>query len=83
MMIKRALLETLQTKVDFKKAIVLLGPRQVGKATLITEIAASLEKEYLYVNGDDPAVRLAWDNPSQAFINNYIGNYKVLVFDEA
>ncbi|MEJ2902015.1 ATP-binding protein [Pedobacter panaciterrae] len=82
-MIKRALQKTLESKVDFKKAIVILGPRQVGKTTLITKIAASLNENYLYINGDDPATRTAWNNPTQAFINNYIGSYKVVVFDEA
>jgi len=82
-MIKRALEKVLKNKVDYKKAIVLLGPRQVGKTTLITEIASTLAEDYLYINGDDPSVRLAWNNPSQAFINNYIGAYKVIVIDEA
>jgi uncharacterized protein len=82
-MIKRTLETVLKNKVDYKKAIVLLGPRQVGKTTLITGIASTLNREYLYINGDDPAIRLAWNNPSQAFINNYIGNYKVIVIDEA
>ncbi len=82
-MIKRALQGALEAKVDYKKAIVVLGPRQVGKTTLISRIAASLNGDYLYINGDDPAVRLAWTNPTLAFINNYIGNYKVVVFDEA
>jgi len=62
---------------------VLLGPLQVGKTTLITELATTLAPEYLYINGDDPSIRLAWNNLSQAFINNYIGNYKVIVIDEA
>jgi predicted AAA+ superfamily ATPase len=82
-MIKRQLKDALKKRIDYKKAIVVLGPRQVGKTTLITEIASELSKEYLYINGDDPAVRLAWNNPSQAFINKYIGNYKVIVIDEA
>jgi predicted AAA+ superfamily ATPase len=29
------------------------------------------------------AIRLLWNNPSQAFINKYIGSYKVVVIDEA
>ena len=73
----------LQSKIDYKKAIIILGPRQVGKTTLINQIAASISKDYLYINGDDPAVRLQWNNPSQAFINRYIGGYKVVVIDEA
>lgn len=81
-MIKRLLKDTLAKRVDYKKAIILLGPRQVGKTTLITEIAASLG-EYLLINGDDPETRLLWSNPTQAFIERYIGNNKVIVIDEA
>ncbi len=82
-MIKRNLQEILEKRIDFKKAIVVLGPRQVGKITLINKIAEGLEQDYLYINGDDPAVRISWTNPTQTFINNFIGNYKVVVFDEA
>jgi predicted AAA+ superfamily ATPase len=82
-MIKRALQDLLKSRIDYKKAIIVLGPRQVGKTTLITEIASALKGDHLYINGDDPAIRAAWSNPSQLFINNYIGNYKVVVIDEA
>jgi len=82
-MIKRALETVLKSKIDHKKAIVVLGPRQVGKTTLISGIAAGLTKDYLYINGDDPSIRLAWNNPSQAFIKNYISDHKVIVIDEA
>lgn len=82
-MIKRALKARLKHKIDHKKAIIVLGPRQVGKTTLITEIASELSKDYLYINGDDPAARISWNNPSQSFINNYIGDQKTVVIDEA
>ncbi len=81
-MIKRILKDILIKKVDHKKAIILLGPRQVGKTTLITEIAESLG-EYLLINGDDPETRLLWSNPTQAFIERYIGKNRVVVIDEA
>jgi predicted AAA+ superfamily ATPase len=82
-MIKRGLETVLNGKIDYKKAIVVLGPRQVGKTTLMNAIASALASDFLYINGDDPAIRLAWNNPSQAYINNYIGNNKVIVIDEA
>lgn len=82
-MINRLLEPILKAKVDYSKAIVVLGPRQVGKTTLIEAIANELSKDYLYINGDDPSVRLAWSNPSQAFINTYIGEHKVVIIDEA
>lgn len=73
----------LQAKIDYRKAIIILGPRQVGKTTLITQMAAGLSANYLYINGDDPSVRLQWNNPSRAFIDQYIGDHKVVVIDEA
>lgn len=82
-MINRSLIDTVQKKVDFKKALVVLGPRQVGKTTLITGIASGLSANYLYINGDDPATRALWNNPAQSFIMNYIGNHKIVVIDEA
>lgn len=82
-MLKRALEQVIRDKIDFRKAIVLLGPRQVGKTTLITKIATSLDGDYLYINGDDPATRTLWGNISQAVIFQLIGNHKVVVIDEA
>jgi predicted AAA+ superfamily ATPase len=81
-MISRTLKQHILNRVDYQKAIVILGPRQVGKTTLINEIAASLG-DYLYITGDDPEIRLTWQNPSKTFLTNYIGNYKIIVIDEA
>ena len=81
-MINRALKKQILQRVDYKKAIVVMGPRQVGKTTMITEVAESLG-DYLYINGDNPQVRVDWNNPTQAFINSYLGKHKVVVIDEA
>lgn len=82
-MLKRTIEQVIKAKIDFKKAIILLGPRQVGKTTLITQIAAVLDSNYLYVNADDSATRTLWNNISQATIFQLIGNRKVVVVDEA
>jgi uncharacterized protein len=82
-MITRALENVLRAKIDFKKAIILLGPRQVGKTTLINAIAGKPDADFLYINGDDPATRLHWANATWSFIDQYIGTRKVIVFDEA
>ncbi|HUX84271.1 MAG TPA: ATP-binding protein [Chitinophagaceae bacterium] len=82
-MIERVLSKKLKDKVDFKKAIVLLGPRQAGKTTLITQLAKESGIDFLYINGDDPAIRLAWNNPPYSFIQQNIGTYKMVIFDEA
>jgi uncharacterized protein len=82
-MIPRLLESVIKQRIDYSKAIVVLGPRQVGKTTLLNKIAAELSPACLYLNGDDPAVRLAWNNPTQAFVQNYIGKAKIIFVDEA
>ena len=59
-MIERDLFSTLNTKFYKGKAIVLLGPRQVGKTTLIH--ACLNGKEFLFLNGDDPVDRDLLEN---------------------
>lgn len=83
MTIHRHLATVLPSKVDFTKAIVLLGPRQVGKTTLIKELAQSVDTEFLYLNGDDPMVQSALSNASVSFLQAYLGQAKVIVIDEA
>ena len=54
-MIERALAQTLKSHMGDGKALIVLGPRQVGKTTLLNEL---LNQEYcLFLNGDDPKVR--------------------------
>lgn len=83
MIIQRTLKEILKSVVDYKKAIIVLGPRQVGKTTLIKELAAELDSRFLYINGDEPGVQLQLTGPSLSFLKSFIGNKKVIVIDEA
>ncbi|MFZ1751933.1 MAG: ATP-binding protein [Saprospiraceae bacterium] len=69
--------------MDFKKAIVLLGPRQVGKSTLIQKIANESGLEFLIINADNPAERLLWTNPDFELIKSLIAPFKLIIFDEA
>ena len=82
-MIKRTIHEAIRRHIDYKKAIIVTGPRQSGKTTFLSEITKNLDENYLYINGDDPAMRSLWDNPSQALINQMVGSHKVVFVDEA
>ncbi len=82
-MIERDLEKTIRSRIDFKKSIIILGPRQAGKSTLINHILDTMEEDVLYINGDDPATQSIWDNPSAAFIENYIGKHQIVFIDEA
>jgi len=81
-MIKRRLEKKIEEKLGDKKAIIVYGPRQVGKTTLLKRIFG--EKEgVLWLNGDEEGVRAAFTNFSlQSFLPN-IGRNTVLIIDEA
>ena len=56
-MIQRTLLHTINQNLFKGKAILILGPRQVGKTTLLNMLAESLEKKVLYMDCDEPDIR--------------------------
>jgi uncharacterized protein len=55
-MITRTITQNLIADCDNKKAIVVIGPRQVGKTTLIQKIVEG--KKTLLLSGDDAKTRL-------------------------
>jgi predicted AAA+ superfamily ATPase len=50
-MIERLLQKNIENRFKKGKVIVVLGPRQVGKTTLINQILK--DEDYLFLNGDD------------------------------
>lgn len=80
-MIQRILKKQLFTRINKGKAIIILGPRQVGKTTLLKEILENTD--YLFLDGDDPTVRNLLNNANTEVLKNLIGNYKVVFIDEA
>ena len=83
MHVSRSLFSILSAKIDFKKAILLLGPRQVGKTTLVRKLAESISSDYLFLNGDEIHVQNALSNPNLTFLKSYLGSSKVIIVDEA
>jgi predicted AAA+ superfamily ATPase len=55
--IRRSLFGIMSSKLFRKRALILLGPRQVGKTTLIKSILEGGEANYIEFNGDEPDVR--------------------------
>lgn len=83
MEIKRTLEEKIKSRIDFKKAVIVLGPRQVGKTTLIKKIVRDRGLTSVYVNGDDPEMRSVWRDATQSRIKLLLGSARVILFDEA
>lgn len=80
-MIKRLLYNHVEKNAFKDKAIVLIGPRQVGKTTLLHEFLKG--KESLSLNGDDPEIRAILDGVGVSKLQAIIGNYKFVFIDEA
>jgi predicted AAA+ superfamily ATPase len=82
MAITRFLEQTLREKLKSKKAIILLGARQVGKTTLLRELFKNEEK-VLWLNGDELDVQSIFANISATRLKAIIGENKFLIIDEA
>jgi predicted AAA+ superfamily ATPase len=80
-MIKRTLQAVLQGKFNQGKAIVLLGPRQVGKTTLARECLS--DTTFLFLDGDDPVVHSVLHNAGTSKLKAIIGPHKWVFIDEA
>jgi predicted AAA+ superfamily ATPase len=59
----------------------IIGPRQVGKTTLITNFLSDVD--YKFFDGDDPIVREILNTPNTEEIRSLLGNKKVVFIDEA
>jgi predicted AAA+ superfamily ATPase len=80
-MYSRTLTEIIKSRIDSGKAIVVTGPRQVGKTTLIESILES--KDFILLDGDDPVARNLLTNPNTEQIRAILGNKKYVFIDEA
>lgn len=80
-MITRTITQNLVADCDNKKAIVVIGPRQVGKTTLIQKIVEG--KKTLFLNGDDPQTRLQLATANFQFLLQLVTDYDTIVIDEA
>jgi predicted AAA+ superfamily ATPase len=80
-MIERLLQSQLQNKLSDNKAIILLGPRQVGKTTILQQLFGT--KDTLWLNGDDADTRQLLSNTNETKLKSIIGKHKFIVIDEA
>lgn len=82
-MLQREITPRIVSRLHKRKAIVLLGPRQVGKTTLVKQIAAEEDLDYLYLNADDVEVPALLAQRSATALRSVIGSHKLVIIDEA
>lgn len=81
-MIIRNIKQKIEEKLFTGKVIILLGPRQVGKTTLLKEIIKG-RTDALWLNADEPDIQSLFENATSSRLKNYFGTKKVIVIDEA
>ena len=81
MKVERILKNTLIAQFGRGKAIVLIGPRQVGKSTLINDILK--HEDFLFLDGDDYSIQQQLSEPNTNYLRRLIGDKKIVFIDEA
>jgi predicted AAA+ superfamily ATPase len=82
-MIRRILSHRLQQRLFKGKAILIFGPRQSGKSTLVHSLLKETGLEFLYLNGDEADVREILTNTTSSKLKALAGNHKIVFIDEA
>ncbi len=85
MFIERAIKSQILDKFWLKKAIIIYGPRQAGKTTLLKNILSGLDikASYQFISGEEIEVQKWMSSQSVETLASYIGSDKLLVIDEA
>jgi len=83
-MIKREIYAMLKERFFKNKAIILVGPRQTGKTTLLKKILDEFAQSgTLFLNCDEPDTLKKLENATSTELKNIIGEKKIVVIDEA
>jgi predicted AAA+ superfamily ATPase len=82
-MINRGVLVAIQERLFKGKAILLFGPRQSGKSTLVELLLKAQDKSWLYLNGDEADVRDLLQNTTSTKLKTLVGSHKIVFIDEA
>ncbi|MCB0736727.1 MAG: AAA family ATPase, partial [Bacteroidetes bacterium] len=82
-MIQREIGESLSQRMGKGKVIMLIGPRQVGKTTIIRHLLSNYSGNYQEFTGDDSTTRALFSEPKLEILKQVIGNSNCLFIDEA
>jgi len=82
-MISRSIEKQIAGKFFSGKSIIITGPRQSGKTTLVMKLLESYRDECLIINGDDPVSERMFNRPNTEQLRQIIGKHRIVFIDEA
>ncbi|MDI9355347.1 MAG: ATP-binding protein, partial [Cyanobium sp. MAG06] len=65
------------------KIIILYGPRQVGKTTLVNKIYEEYQEKKIFIQGDTDSAMSALNKAEPVLLRSYFNNSKLIIIDEA
>ena len=83
MIIKRELEEQIRQRLFKGKAIIIYGPRQSGKTTLVEQVTGEYSESTLFLSGDEPDVRELLSGVTSTRLQAFFGRKRLVVIDEA
>ncbi|MFN0016364.1 MAG: ATP-binding protein [Saprospiraceae bacterium] len=83
MFINRSMLATVEERLAPGKAVILLGPRQVGKSTILDQVARRSTLRVKRLDCDDAGVRMRLELQQLPNLLNVVGDAELLLIDEA
>jgi predicted AAA+ superfamily ATPase len=83
MIIKRELEESIRQRLFKGKAIIIYGPRQSGKTTLVEQLTRDYSGTTLFLSGDDSDVRDLLSKATSTRLQAFFGQKRLVVIDEA
>lgn len=82
-MINRTLTKKIENRLFKGKAILIYGPRQAGKTTLLNNLLDGRPEKVLRLNGDEHDISELFQQPNSSRLKSIIGTHKILFIDEA
>jgi len=82
-MIQRTLQKAITDHFWQQKIVIIYGPRQAGKTTLVKQILSEHPVKSLYLNCDEPDINAALTNRTSTELRSLVGTAKLIVLDEA
>ena len=82
-MISRYIEKDIRKRMFKRKVIHISGARQVGKSTLLGQLAKTINKPILVLNGDNSDVRQLFLNATATALGDLIKGHEVIFIDEA
>jgi uncharacterized protein len=82
-MIKRQLEQTIYNNLFKGKALIILGPRQAGKSTLLNILSKGINKKSIFLNCDNNDIRKQLTDVNISDLKRVIGDHEIVFIDEA